>query len=153
MTVKVLDAGAVERTITQIKVMDVGNVERLLAFVRVLDAGGAVREVFTAGGASSGEVSISPAYYSTYGSKPMQRSAIFTADPGGATVSLYAWGVVDGSGYVSGANNQQSATLTVPPGSTTFYCDMTIAGVVKRATCTFEFEFSGSGGGNTLPSQ
>lgn len=154
MTVKVLDAGGVERTISQIKIMDAGNVERTLAFVRILDAGGAVREVFTAGGGTGGgsDVSIVPAYKEMYGGKPSQRSAIFTADPAGQTVTAYSWGVVLGNGYVSGANNQASATLTVGPEETTFFCDMTIGGVVKRATCAFYFGYSG-GGSNTLPSQ
>lgn len=148
-----LDAGAVERTITQIKVMDAGNVERTLAFVRVMDAGGAVREVFTAGGGGGGSganVSITPAYKQLSGSKPPQRSAIFTASGGGASVSGYDWGLVAGNGFVSGATDQQSATLTVGDGSSMFYCDMTIGGVKQRATCTFDFEFSGGGGG-TLP--
>ena len=140
---KVRDAGGTLRTITAFKVRDAGGTLRTLSFIKVRDAGGTLREVFTSGGGGGNPTSISPGYYSSYGNNSVA-SHTFTASSTGGTPTSYSWGLLYGTGYISGPSNAASAVLQVYAGpleleSAVFYCDMVIGGITYRATCQFDY--------------
>ncbi|MCP3735621.1 hypothetical protein M9979_12130 [Sphingomonas sp. RP10(2022)] len=158
MTTKARDATGTVRTIDVVKVRGADGVLRTIDFIRVRGTDNVLREVFTAagggggggGGGGSNPTYISPGSSDTYG-KTSSRTAYFTAYSSGATPSVYAWGLLDGNGNVVSGGTTSTAQLRVySPGSgedgyATFYCDMTVDGVVYRATCTMSHIFTASG--------
>lgn len=145
MTTKARDATGAVRTIDAVKVRGTDGVLRTIDFIRVRGADNVLREVFTkAGGGSGGDGSnptfISPGSSDTSG-KTTSRTAYFTASTSTGTISKFAWGLLDGSGSVMSGAASATAQLKVSAsageaGYAEFYCDMTIADVVYRATCS-----------------
>ncbi len=148
---KVRDAGGTLRTITSLKVRDSAGVLRTITSAKVRDAAGVLREFFNSGGGGGGgnPASITPGFSFQTG-KPASASASFTAHSSGSAPTVFAWGVLDGQGYVSGPLNQATAVCVVYTSGAaeevaTFYCDMTIDGIVYRATCVFDYYCTSKG--------
>ncbi len=145
MTTKARDATGAVRTIDAVKVRGTDGVLRTIDFIRVRGPDNVLRDVFTkAGGGGSPPPSnptyISPGSSNTSG-KTSSRTAYFTANSSSGTVSQFRWGLLDGSGAVVSGATAATAQLRVIAeaedfGYAEFYCDLTIDGVMYRATCS-----------------
>jgi hypothetical protein len=154
---KIVGPGGTLRTASFVKVVGPDSVLRVASFIKIVGPDGVLRTVYTAGGtvpAGANPTMITPASkdLAAYGNT---RSYVFTASSSVGTPTVFQWGSLDGVGYVQSGGTTASATLLMnaAPGETTygqFYCDMTIAGVVYRATCNFSFTNTHSPGGATL---
>ena len=150
MTTKARDATGVLRTIDVVKARGPDGVLRLIDFIRVRGADGVLREVFTKAGSGGGgtppsgnPASITPGSVERSG-KLSSFSAYFTAISSGAVPTAYAWSSLDGVGSVVSGATTNSAQLRVYVAqgdalTAEFACDMTINGVVYRATCTLSY--------------
>lgn len=93
-------------------------------------------------------VGITPPLRSTESFAPSS-SGTFTATASGGTPSSYLWGVFSGPGTVI-SQSGASATLRITDSfaigaEATFFCDITIAGVVYRAYCNMHHFYNSDG--------
>jgi hypothetical protein len=147
VTVKVRDSAGVVRTIDVVKVRGPDGVLRTIDFIKVRGPDNLLRTVYEKAGSGGGTPPPTNPAYITPGSRyttslTSADTAYFTAQSSGDAPSVYAWGLLDGTGNVVSGASTQTAQLRVVSnspdgeGSATFYCDMTIGGTVYRALVT-----------------
>lgn len=136
MPLQILDAGAVDRTITELRIIDAGGTDRVIQELRCLDASGTDRVIYT--NASPLTVSVAPGSVSgaTSGTGTATTDPATATPSGGTAPYTYAWSVLSYSaGVAPTADSPGLATSNftqtgIAPGevcSATFRCTVTDA--------------------------
>jgi hypothetical protein len=149
MAVKIRDATATLRTLA-LKMRDAGSTQRTIVGAKMRDASNTQRTIFAAGGGGT-SIWVNPPSTDTASAAQASHLADFTIGfSGGLAPTSYAWGVLDGPGFVYSGINAQTARLMVSDDGSgsiaNFYCDVTISGTVYRAFCQMTHLYVGDTG-------
>ncbi len=146
------DAAGTVRTWQSGGFLDAAGTVRTVAAMSIMDVSGTTREFFSNAASGGGAtVSIAPESSTTRSATSRAFTRNFTVTYAGSIMpSAYSWGTDSPEGAIVSGGLTAIAGLRVTDYDgvgtfASFYCDVTINGVVSRAYCSMEHTYSGSG--------